>query len=104
METKVTCGELEVDRIERRAALAGNHVPLTDREFELLLFLVDRINRAVPRSDLLWRIWTLQVDYGSNILDVYIGRLRQRFGPHAGMIQTVRGFGYRLRPPSAECG
>jgi DNA-binding response OmpR family regulator len=96
---KVTCGPLEVDRVERRAVLAGTDVPLTEREFELLLFLVDRVNRAVPRSDLLGRIWTLEVDYGSNILDVYIARLRQRFGPHAGMIQTVRGFGYRLRPP-----
>jgi DNA-binding response OmpR family regulator len=96
---KVACGALVVDRQERCAVLAGNDLHLTDREFALLLFLVDRTNRAVRRSDLLSNIWTLPVDYGSNVLDVYIGRLRQRFGPHAGMIETVRGFGYRFRPP-----
>jgi two-component system, OmpR family, response regulator TctD len=95
----VACGALVVDRLERRAVLAGSDLHLTDREFALLLFLVDRTNRAVRRSDLLSSIWTLPVDYGSNVLDVYIGRLRSRFGSHAAMIETVRGFGYRLRPP-----
>jgi two-component system, OmpR family, response regulator len=92
------CGDLEIDRVERRAALAGSDLRLTGREFALLLCLVDRANRVVPRSDLLERIWTLEDDYGSNLVEVYVRRLRQKFGAHAGMIETVRGFGYCLRP------
>jgi DNA-binding response OmpR family regulator len=95
---KTRCGDLEIDRVERRAALAGADLRLTGREFALLLCLVDRANRVVPRSDLLEKIWTLEDDYGSNLVEVYVRRLRQKFGTHAGMIETIRGFGYCLRP------
>ncbi len=97
---KASCGELEVDGAERRAALAGQQLRLTAREYALLLCLVTRASRAVRRSEILAEIW-MQADDGSNVVDVYIRRLRQKFGEHAGMIQTVRGFGYRLRPPQA---
>jgi DNA-binding response OmpR family regulator len=95
-----SCGELQVDRAERRAAVAGHQLHLTAREFALLLFLVDRASRAVRRSEILAEIW-MQPDDGSNVVDVYIRRLRRKFGGHAGMIQTVRGFGYKLRPLEA---
>jgi DNA-binding response OmpR family regulator len=98
---KARCGDLEIDRVERRAALAGSDLRLTGREFALLLCLVDRANRVVPRSDLLEKIWTLEDDYGSNLVEVYVRRLRQKFGTHAGMIETIRGFGYCLRPVMA---
>jgi len=95
---KARYGDLEVDRVAQRAALAGSELRLTGREFALLLCLIDRINRVVPRSALLEKIWTLPDDYGSNVVDVYVRRLRQKFGAHAGMIETIRGFGYCLRP------
>jgi DNA-binding response OmpR family regulator len=97
---KASCGELEVNRAERRAALAGNQLRLTEREYSLLLFLMNRASRAVRRSEILAEIW-MKPDDDSNVLDVYIRRLRQKFGEYAGMIQTVRGFGYRLRPSQA---
>jgi DNA-binding response OmpR family regulator len=94
---KARCGDLEIDRVARRAALAGCDLRLTGREFALLLCLVDRVNRVVPRGALLEKIWTLPDDYGSNVVDVYVRRLRQKFGSHAAMIETIRGFGYCLR-------
>jgi DNA-binding response OmpR family regulator len=97
---RASCGELVVDRDERRAALAGHQLRLTAREYALLLCLVNRTSRAVRRSEILAEIW-MQPDDGSNVVDVYIRRLRRKLGEHAGMIQTVRGFGYRLRPPEA---
>jgi DNA-binding response OmpR family regulator len=97
---RASCGELEVDRAERRAALADHQLRLTAREYALLLCLVNRASRAVRRSEILAEIW-MQPDDGSNVVDVYVRRLRRKFGEHAGMIQTVRGFGYRLRPPEA---
>jgi DNA-binding response OmpR family regulator len=93
------CGELEIDRAARRAFVAGRELQLTSREYELLLCLIDRKNRVVTRADLLERIWDLPDDYGSNVADVYVRRLRQKMGDHAAMIETVRGIGYCLRPP-----
>ncbi|HLK39602.1 MAG TPA: winged helix-turn-helix domain-containing protein [Polyangiaceae bacterium] len=97
LPAKALCGELEVDRTGRRAALAGRDLRLTAREHALLLCLVDRANRAVRRSEVIARVWEQEND-GSNVIDVYIRRLRQKLGEHAGMIETVRGFGFRLRP------
>ena len=103
--SRVFCGELEVDRTTRRASIAGNDLRLTERECELLLCLADRVNRVVRTADVLAEVWGLPDDDGSNLVAVYIRRLRQKLGRHAEMIITVRGIGYRLRvavePPTA---
>ncbi|MGO9837201.1 MAG: winged helix-turn-helix domain-containing protein [Polyangiaceae bacterium] len=96
---RVRCGDLEIDRLQRRAALAGSVLRLTRREYALLLCLLDNVNRVVTRSELLAKIWTLADAHGSNVVDVYVRRVRRKLGAHADMIKTVRGFGYRLRPP-----
>ncbi len=94
----VHCGELQVDRVARRASIAGVDLRLTERECALLVYLADRTRRVVRRSELLSEVWTLPDDDGSNLVAVYIRRLRQKLGLHAGMIKTIRGIGYRLRP------
>jgi len=98
LPAKVRCRDLEVDRVSQSAVLAGRELGLTRREYAVLLCLADRLNRVVLRSELLAKIWTVPDDYESNVLDVYVRRLRQKFGEHADMIETVRGFGYCLRP------
>jgi DNA-binding response OmpR family regulator len=100
VEPKTSCGELELDCTLGQAAVAGNPLHLTSREFALLVYLVNRESRAVRRSDILAEIWS-HPDDGSNVVAVYIRRLRLKLGDHAGMIQTVRGFGYRLRAAEA---
>ena len=94
----VFCGDLEVDRNTRRAAIAGSDLRLTERECQLLLCLADHANRVVRRSELLEQVWMTPDDDGSNLVAVYIRRLRQKLGVHAAMIKTIRGIGYRLRP------
>jgi two-component system, OmpR family, response regulator PrrA len=107
---KVCCGDLVVDHAEKRAILAGRTLQLTGREYALLAYLADRVNRVVQRSVLLATIWTstdadgsnvLNVYDGSNVVNVYVGHLRRKFGTHAGMIETIRGYGYCLRPTAA---
>jgi DNA-binding response OmpR family regulator len=103
----VFCGDLVIDRAAKRAILAGRALRLTGREYTLLAYLADRPNRVVQRSVLLATIWTstdalgsnvLNVYDGSNVVNVYVGHLRRKFGAHAGMIETIRGYGYCLRP------
>jgi DNA-binding winged helix-turn-helix (wHTH) protein len=104
--TKVRCGALEMDRAERTATLDGRALSLTRREHALLLCLADRANRVVQRSVLIDTIWTSTDDQGldvldvypwSNVVSVYVNHLRKKLGPHARMIETVRGYGYCLR-------
>jgi DNA-binding response OmpR family regulator len=92
------CGDLEIDGIIRRATLAGAVVPLTGREFAVLVHLADRANRVVKGSDLLANVWSVPTHRSTNVLAVYVRRLRRKLGSHAWMLETVRGFGYCLRP------
>jgi DNA-binding response OmpR family regulator len=99
--TRVRCGELEIDRIERQAFLGGHRLALTARELSLLLRLALRADKVVTRTDLLANVWEASFDTGSNILEVHMSRLRAKLGEHASMIETVRGVGYRLRSMGA---
>jgi DNA-binding response OmpR family regulator len=91
------CGDLEIDRVARQARLSGAALALTQREYALLLHLLNRANQSVTRTDLLAHIWDTRSEPDSNLVDVHISRLRDKLGDHAWMIETVRGFGYRLR-------
>ena len=62
----------------------------------VLSHLVLRAGRCVTRSEILSRVWGLQFDPESNLIAVHISRLREKLGPLAPMVETVRGRGYRL--------
>ena len=91
------CGGLEIDRVAHRTLLHGTPLDLTVREYTLLVHLACHADNLVTRSSLLDKVWGTNFDTGSNVLDVQMSRLRDKLGPHAWMIETVRGFGYRLR-------
>ena len=90
-------GPLTIHRNERRASLAGRTLGVTERELALLTHLAIRCGEVVSRSEILARVWGLNFDPESNLIEVHISRLRDKLGDHAGMIETVRGRGYRLR-------
>jgi len=94
---RLVLGDLELDRLQRRATLQGKPLELTTREYALLLFLAHQVDQVVTRSELLTHVWSTHFDPGSNLVDVHISRLRDKLGVHAWMIDTVRGKGYRLR-------
>ncbi len=92
-------GPLVVDRSEHRATVEGKRVELTRREFALLAYLARAAGRVVPRSELLARVWETSFDPSSNVVEVHVKNLRDKLGPHASMIETVRGVGYTLATP-----
>jgi len=94
---RLVFGDLAIDRGEHRATLAGVALDLTVREYTLLMHLAHHAGRIVTRTDLLAQVWETGFDSGSNVVDVQISRLRDKLGSHSFMIETVRGFGYRLR-------
>ncbi len=91
-------GDLELDRHRRRVRRGGKPVPLTSKEFALLELLLLRAPEIVPRSEILEHVWDARFDSGTNLLEVYIKRLRQKVDYDQGskLIHTVRGVGYRL--------
>jgi DNA-binding response OmpR family regulator len=90
-------GPLEIDRLERRVTLEGRALELTERERALLIHMAMRADQIVTRSEILSRVWGMNFDPESNMIEVHVSRLRDKLGAHAKLIETVRGKGYRLR-------
>ncbi|MEP7177770.1 MAG: response regulator transcription factor [Pseudonocardiales bacterium] len=72
----------------------GHRVPLSQREFVLLDHLLQHRGEACTREELLAQVWDIGFDTGTNVVDVYVGRLRAKLAPDT--IETVRSVGYRL--------
>jgi len=94
---KMTVGPLTVDVEEATAELDGVPVMLTRREFELLAFLAASPGRVFSRTELLDRVWGESFLGTERTVDQHVAQLRQRVGE--GLIDTVRGRGYRLVQP-----
>jgi DNA-binding response OmpR family regulator len=94
----VTVGGLEVDRRTRQVRLDGNDLALTPKEFDLLALLADDAGAVRTRSEILESVWDPNWYGPTKTLDVHVASLRRKLGD-PGMVETVRGVGFRLRPP-----
>jgi two-component system, OmpR family, phosphate regulon response regulator PhoB len=93
----VAAGALEIHRSEHRVTVDGREVELTPTEYKLLLLLAERRGRVQGRAQLLETVWDAAPDIQTRTVDMHVQRLRAKLGPAGEMIETVRGFGYRLR-------
>jgi two-component system OmpR family response regulator len=100
-ETILRVGDLAIDLISRSASRRGKEIQLLPKEFQLLEYLVRNEGRTVSRAMLLQHVWDLHFDPSTNIIDVYVGRLRRKLDDQQAypLIHTVRGVGYCLRAP-----
>lgn len=87
-------GGIRLDLRTRRATVGGKEVDLSAREFALTEIFIQNAGQVLSREQLLDHVWGFDFDPGSNVVDVYIGYLRRKFG--ADTIATVRGVGYRF--------
>jgi DNA-binding response OmpR family regulator len=92
-------GNLEMDRHQRRVSRAGIAIPLTSKEFALLEFLMTRAPESVSRAEIFEQVWDVHFDTETNLVEVYINRLRQKLAVQgeAKIIHTVHGVGYCLK-------
>jgi DNA-binding response OmpR family regulator len=100
--TPVAYGPLRLDPAQHLATLDGESLDLTPNEFALLHLLLRHPGRAFGRSYLLDTVWGEDYVSGDRAVDNAVLRLRRKLGDVGEAIETVRGIGYRLRPPSAE--
>jgi two-component system OmpR family response regulator len=91
------CGPLKLDTRASRATVDGRALTLTSHEYRVLSYLMHHQGEAVSRTDLVEHIYAQDFDRDSNTVEVFIARLRKKLPP--GMIETVRGLGYRLGAP-----
>lgn len=91
--------DIELNPNTRRVSREGAEVPLTLKEFGLLEYFMRHPNQVVNREDLLNHLWDFNYVGFSNVVDVHIKNLRRKLGgkDDYGLLETVRGIGYRLR-------
>ncbi|HEU0221131.1 MAG TPA: response regulator transcription factor [Paracoccaceae bacterium] len=97
-ETRLSCGDLELDLVSRTARRGGRRIELLPREFQMLEYLMRRQGRVVTRTMLLEGIWDYRFDPQTNVIDVHISRLRRKIDDEGAppLIRTVRGAGYMM--------
>jgi two-component system OmpR family response regulator len=91
---ELVCGPLTLDTRNSRVTVDGRALTLTSHEYRVLTYLMHHQGEVVSRGDLVEHIYAQDFDRDSNTVEVFIGRLRKKLPP--GMIETVRGLGYRL--------
>jgi DNA-binding response OmpR family regulator len=96
-------GDLLVDTVARRATRDGRDLELTTKEFALLEYFARNAGRVIGRADISEHVWNESFDPMSNLIEVYVQRLRKKLGPPA-MLRTRRGTGYVLVAPDAADG
>ena len=95
-ESAIRLGPIVLDPSTYRVSIEGAPLDLTFKEFELLRYLAERRGRVFTRPALLREVWGYDFYGGTRTVDVHVRRLRSKLGPaHEGLIETVRGVGYR---------
>lgn len=90
-------GAIRIDRSAHLVSVNGHEVDLTPTEYKLLMTLAERRGRVQARSHLLETVWDAAPDIQTRTVDMHIQRLRTKLHPAGDLIETVRGFGYRLK-------
>jgi DNA-binding response OmpR family regulator len=94
----LTHADVEADLRRHRATRGGDDLHLTPKEMRLLEYFLQHVEEVVRRTELLEKVWDLQFDPGTNVVDVHVANLRQKLRAGGGppLIHTVRGVGYRF--------
>jgi DNA-binding response OmpR family regulator len=102
--TKLKCGDLILDTVSHLAYRFGREIELTTKEYALLEYLMRNKNRILSRSTITQHVWKHNFDPESNIIDVYVKRLRSKIEKEdtKPLIQSIRGVGYRMREAIPE--
>ncbi len=101
---QLECGPIRLDLAAQTVTVDGGSVDLTSYEYKVLEFLMLHAGELVSKADLTEHIYQQDFDRDSNVLEVFIGRLRKKLDPDGALkpIETVRGRGYRFAIPRSE--
>jgi two-component system OmpR family response regulator len=97
-ETRLLCGDFELDLLKRTARRGDRWIELQQREYQMLEYLMRRKGRVVTRTMLLEGLWDYRFDPQTNVIDVHISHLRKKIDAEnePSLIRTIRGSGYMI--------
>ncbi|HEU5046615.1 MAG TPA: response regulator transcription factor [Rickettsiales bacterium] len=97
-QSSLQVGDLVMNFLTRKVTRSGKDIPLQNREFMLLEYLMRHAGQVVTRTMLLESVWDFHFDPQTNVIDVQVSRLRQKIdkGFDKSLIKTIRGVGYQL--------
>jgi DNA-binding response OmpR family regulator len=100
--TRLVVGDLSLDAATRTAQRGGRSIELTSREYRLLELLMRSAGRVCGRMTIIEKVWEYDFDPGSNVVDVYAGRLRTKVDAdfELKLLHSIRGAGYMIKEPS----
>lgn len=100
-QSKVNCGPVCLDTASQEVSVAGRRLELTAYEYRLLEYLMLNSGKLVSKSELTDHIYDEDTDRDSNVIEVFVGRLRKKLDPENSLnpIETLRGRGYRFSLP-----
>jgi len=96
-DERLSAGSITIDPERHKVSVAGKLVNLTSIEFKLLRTLMQRRGRVQARDRLLNDVWGYESVIDTRTVDTHVRRLREKLGKASQVVETVRGFGYRLR-------
>ncbi|HVZ66010.1 MAG TPA: response regulator [Lacunisphaera sp.] len=96
LPAKLQIGDILLDSEMHRVSVRGVPVELTATEFKLLRLMMERQGRVQTREHLLLNVWNYSTEIETRTVDTHVRRLREKLGPEAGWIETIRGVGYRI--------
>jgi two-component system phosphate regulon response regulator PhoB len=94
--SRFVVGPVEIDLVAHRVSVNGSRVRVTAMQMRLLAHLAMHRDEVVSRAELLRDVWGYRGEMQTRTVDIHVQRLRERLGPAATLISTVRGVGYRL--------
>ncbi|TQV70539.1 response regulator transcription factor [Exilibacterium tricleocarpae] len=97
-DASLSVGEVVMDRKSMQVTVAGERIVLTAKELAVLELLMAHPNQLFSRERILSNVWGMDMDPLTNVVDVYVGKLRRKIrqGDGSPFIETVRGMGYRI--------
>lgn len=96
VNSKLRVGDIQLDSETHSVTVKGDPLELTATEFKLLRLMMERQGRVQTREHLLINVWNYSTEIETRTVDTHVRRLREKLGPEAGWIETIRGVGYRV--------
>jgi len=95
----LTINDVQIDRLSHQITKNNEVIPLTQKEYDLLTFLVQNKNRVCERKEIIEKVWDIHFDYNTGVIDVYINALRKKLelSEQNDFIHTIRGVGYIVK-------
>lgn len=101
-EQKYLCGPISLNAKRHLVQVNGREITLTLKEFQVLELLIEHPGSVLSREHLLSTVWGYEFDGASRTIDVHIRTLRQKLEEAGGLIETIRGVGYRMTSPDGQ--